>query len=267
MDCSKLASEQHPDVAVAVLAGGEGKRFRPLTYYISKPLIPIGSSERPVIDIILEWITKSGVKYIVLLVGYKWRQLVNYVGDGTRYGAKVKYVVDKPPYSNTGGALRRAVELGLFNGYRDVLVWYGDIVAPIDIHDLVKKHRDSEADITLVVSRSYRVPIGVVKIGDGGIVVDMKEKPLLDLEANIGVFIVKRESIERILAESNLGCSFDISEDLIPSAIRAKLKVNAYLFNGVWYDVGSIERYEKIDHEDLERLMCIEKEPPPYVYL
>ncbi|MEM1873362.1 MAG: nucleotidyltransferase family protein [Acidilobaceae archaeon] len=267
MDCSRLTLLDHDDVVAAVLAGGEGRRFRPLTYYIPKPLVPVGFSEKPVIDVILHWITRSGIRDIVLLVGYKWRQLVNYIGDGSRYKARVKYVVDKPPYSNTGGALRRALELGLFENYSDILVWYGDIIAPVNIHELLEQHRNADADLTVVVSKSYRVPVGVVSLGDGGRVLDMKEKPLLDLGANIGVLAMKRESFERTLATVNLGCSFDIAGDLIPAMIRAGFSVRAYIFDGVWYDVGSIERYEKLDHEDIERMMCLDREPPSYVYI
>jgi len=250
-----------------ILAGGEGKRFRPLTYYIPKSMIPVGRSERPILEFIILWMRKWSISDIIILVGYKWRQITNYFGDGSRFNVKMKFVVDKHPYSNTGGALRRALDLGLLDGYSDALVWYGDIIAPIKLGELIEKHYMSESDVTIAVSSNYKVPVGVVSIGRDMNILSMVEKPDLNLNANIGVLVLKISSLKRVLENSNLGFSFDIAGDLIPAMIRNGMKVKAYIHEDIWYDIGSIERYEKIDHEKIEDLLEINSSIPSYVYI
>lgn len=254
-------------ICTVVLAGGEGRRFRPLTYYIPKPMIPVGNSERPIMEFIIRWVSRWGLRDFIVLVGYRWRQVVNYFGDGSRFGVRLRFVVDKPPYLNTGGALRRALDLGLLDEYEDVLVWYGDIIAPINIEKLVEDHKSSKADVTLVLSSNYNVPVGIARLDEDFRVTDLKEKPRLDLNVTIGVLILKVNSLKYIVETANLGYDFDIMGDLIPSMIRRGMYVKAFIHDGFWYDVGSIERYEKLDHEKLEKIMGIDDIIPDYVII
>ncbi len=115
------------DVCAAILAGGKGSRFKPFTDIIPKPLMPIGEDERPILEYIIAWIASYKLKRVVLLVGYKWKQIRNYFGHGERYGVRIEYSVDDAEYSGTGGALLKAYKSGLLRGCRHVLVWYGEI--------------------------------------------------------------------------------------------------------------------------------------------
>ncbi len=65
-----------------VLAGGEGTRFRPLTYYFQKCMIPVGDEQKPILDYILRLFKYHGIKKTVLLVGYKHQQIENYFDHG-----------------------------------------------------------------------------------------------------------------------------------------------------------------------------------------
>jgi len=257
----------HHEVSTVILAGGEGRRFRPLTYYIPKPMIPVGSSERPILEFIIRWVSRWGVRDFLVLIGYRWRQVVNYFGDGSRFNVKMRYVVDKPPYSNTGGALRRALDLGLLNDYEDVLVWYGDILAPINVRDLVEVHRSSRADATLVLTQAYKVPVGIASLNPDGRVVELSEKPELKLNATIGILMLKVDSVKTAIESLNLGYDFDIMGDMIPGMINMGFNIKSFLHNNFWYDVGSIERYEKLDHDKLEELLEVRDETLGYVIL
>lgn len=248
-----------------ILAGGEGRRLRPLTYYIPKPMIPIGRSERPLLEFIVSWLERWGVREIYMLVGYRWRQIANYFRDGKDFGVEIKYVVDKSPYGGTGGALRRLIDLGLVQS-GTALIWYGDIIGPVDVGKMRERHRSLSADMTLAVSSSYRIPVGVVRIGEGGNVVALEEKPSLDIVSNIGVMMVEVSSVSKLISASGLGYEFDIAGDLVPTAIRSGMKVVAYVHDGPWYDVGSMESYEKLDHDMIERLMGSGATVPSYSY-
>ncbi|RLG73434.1 MAG: hypothetical protein DRO23_08940, partial [Thermoprotei archaeon] len=87
----------------AVLCGGVGKRLRPLTYYFQKTMIPIGKRQKPLLEYIVKLLKYHNIKNLVLLVGYKHEQIVNYFENGERFGVKISYVVDSPEYKGTGG--------------------------------------------------------------------------------------------------------------------------------------------------------------------
>ncbi|MEN2999266.1 MAG: nucleotidyltransferase family protein [Acidilobaceae archaeon] len=249
-----------------ILAGGEGRRFRPLTYYIPKSMVPVGRSERPLLEYIVLWLQMAGVKEILVLAGYRWRQIVNYFGNGSRFGVSMKYLVDKPPYSNTGGALRRAIDEGLIDESDLALVWYGDILAPVNVRELLRKHEEG-ADATLVVSSGYRVPVGVVHTEGEENVRSVEEKPEIYVKVSVGVMALNMRSVVKVIENYSLGYAFDITGDLVPAMIRAGMRVRAFVHEGPWYDVGSSERYEKLDHEQVEEMMGVSWEVPPYVRL
>jgi len=240
------------NVTAAILAGGKGKRFRPYTEIIPKPMIPIGPEEKPLLEYIIKWLSKYGIRDIVLLVGYRWRQVSNYFNDGSRWGVQIKYSIDTEEYKNTGGALLNAWKRGLLSG-NDLLIWYGDILAPLDVNDLLNKHYRWDADATVVVADKYQVPVGVAKVNDNNDIIELREKPWIDIHATIGILILKPKILDH--AEEAMGKSFDIMGELIPWMIRQGRKVKAYIYNGPWYDVGSLERYAKLDHSKIREFL------------
>ncbi|MGC9072233.1 MAG: nucleotidyltransferase family protein [Acidilobus sp.] len=231
-------------LTAAVLAGGEGTRFRPYTDIIPKPMIPIGSEEKPVVDHIMNILIKGGVTHVVLLVGYKWKYVKNYFGYGDRFGIKIDYSIDDEMYKNTGGSLLKAYKHHLLDS-DPVVVWYGDILAPIKASELVDAHLSQKADAMLVLASRYQVPVGVAEVDGEGNIVSLREKPWLDLRVTIGVLTVRPKVLEEF--EGKLGRSFDVMGDLIPAMIGSGMKVKAYLYDGPWVDIGSLERYKKID--------------------
>ncbi len=230
----------------AILAGGKGTRFHPYTEIIPKPLIPLGSEEKPILEYIVCWLARHGVSDIVLLLGHRWRSIVNYFGCGGRWGVRIRYSIDDDKYSNTGGALLKAYERGLLNG--TTIVWYGDIMAPLNLEDLLSVHQGSGAAATIVVAARYRVPVGVAVVRDGYIA-ELREKPWLDMNVTIGILALEPSVLRE--AGEELGTRFDIMGDMIPWMLRRGYPVKAYVYGGPWWDVGSLERYKKINLDDL----------------
>jgi mannose-1-phosphate guanylyltransferase len=134
------------------------------------------------------------------------------------------------------------------------IIWYGDILAPVDVSALIEFHRAEGADATLVVSDKYKVPVGVAHIDSLGNVIELTEKPWLNLYVTIGVLTLEASVLRNV--ESSLGSAFDIMGDLIPWMIRKGLKVKAFIHKDLWFDVGSLERYVKIDYEKIKHFLC-----------
>ena len=239
-------------VKAVIPAGGKGSRFKPYTDIVPKPLLPIGSSEKPLVRVIIEWLKKHGVQETVLLVGYRWRYVKSLLGDGSHLGVRITYSVDDEKYHGTGGALLKAYLNGVIDGDL-VLIWYGDILAPLDPQDLVKTHLESKADAVLAVADRYKVPVGVAEIDEEWNVVELKEKPWLNLYVTIGILTLNPSVLEKTVKE--LGTSFDIMGDLVPWMIKEGYRVKAYRYVGEWYDVGSLEKYMKLDEDSIRDMI------------
>lgn len=238
----------------AVLCGGAGARLRPLTYYFQKTMIPIGSKQKPLLEYVIRLMKHHGVADVVLLVNYKAEQIMNYFDDGSRFGVRLQYVHDDPNYKGNGGALLNAYRMGVFSGFDDVLVYYGDILTNLDLSDMIRLHREREAAATLALSTNYTVSVGVADVA-GTRIISLKEKPPLGKPVVIGVFAVKTELLKILEELVKPQHELDIMQHFIPQLIARGYHVEGYLTDAFWYDVGSTERYEKLDPQAVDQAL------------
>jgi len=246
------------DVVGVVLAGGEGRRLRPLTYYFQKCMIPIGSRQKPLLEYIILLLRRCGIVDVKLLVGYKHEQIENYFDNGKRFGVKLEYIHDDPALGGSGGALLNAAEKGAFDGAGSLLVYYGDILSDIDLSALVRQHVESGSLATLAVTSGFEVPVGVAEV-EGSRVKGWREKPVIDIYAGIGMVALSLGALEALEGIAEERASIDLMGDLIPFLIEGGGRVDAYFTDAFWYDVGSTEKYEKIDNGLVDRLFTFEE--------
>jgi len=237
-----------------VLCGGKGTRLRPLTYYFQKVMIPIGHSQKPLLEYIIRLMTNNGIKEIMLLVSYKAEQISNYFGDGSRFGVKIDYIKDKPGVQGTASALSNDDLKNKISNEDRILLYYGDILTDIDISSMYKEHMAKDAIATLAVSKKYQVRVGIAKIENERIT-GLQEKPTLDLPVTIGVLIMNGEVLNSIDSLMEKKQNLDVMGDLIPYLIGEGNNVQAYSHDSFWYDVGSTERYEKLDYDQVEKYL------------
>ena len=239
-----------------VLAGGEGKRLRPITFYFQKGMIPVGSNQKPLLEYIVHLLKKHGIVDLRMLVGYKHEQIENFFGDGGRFGVSIDYFLDDPALSGSGGALLNAAKKSAFEGADALLVYYGDILSDIDLSEMIRQHFETEASVTLAVIKGYEVPVGVAKL-KGTRVVGWVEKPKIDLYAGIGVVVLSPESLEAFKEIAIGRDAVDIMGDLVPHLIIKGKRAEAYVTDAFWYDLGSTEKYEKLDNGLVDDLLKI----------
>lgn len=133
------------------------------------------------------------------------------------------------------------------------IIWYGDILAPLDVNKLVEYHVKSKSDLTLVVAGKYKVPVGVVRIDGENNIIEIREKPVIDMNVTIGVGVLEPYLFDEKI-EEELGKNFDFMGEFVPWLISRGYRVKAYVYEDVWVDVGSLESYKKLDMEWVSRI-------------
>ncbi len=231
------------------MCGGIGTRLRPLSYYIQKAMIPIGRREKPLLEYSIRLLAHHNINEIILLADYKQEQIANYFGDGARFNVTITYLKDDPNNKGSLGALLNAHKKGLLKREENFLVYYGDILSNINLGGLMRLHEENHATATLALSPKYPVPVGVAEVEEGR-VVEFLEKPDFGRPVSIGMLALNGKVLDE---QVNAGAKeLDIMGDLVPHLIHENEPVYPYLTDAFWYDVGSLEKYEKLTDGILE---------------
>jgi dTDP-glucose pyrophosphorylase len=221
-----------------IMAGGEGKRLRPLTENTPKPLLKVGG--KPIIEYNIDRLKQVGVKNITLSINYLGEQLVEYFGDGKERKLNIEYVKEDKPLGTIGSIL-------LVNGFQheDIIVMNSDLLTNIDFKDFYKTYKNSEADMA-VAATSYHVdvPYAVLESDEKNKVLSLKEKPKYTYYSNAGIYIIKKKLL-KLIPEDEF---YDIT-DLMERILEMNLKLVTYPINGYWLDVGKHEDFKKANKD------------------
>ncbi len=234
----------------AVLCGGEGTRLRPLIDDGQKTMIPVGRSKRPLLEYIVRLLVYHMIPEITMLTGHGSGEVEKHFGDGSRFGASIVYSRDAKKSWGSAQALRSAFEKGKFGEFDDLVVYYGDILSAFNLRKMVGHHRRAKAAVTLVLTRDYKVPVGVAKVSRGRVVA-FAEKPTLPLKTTVACLVISRETMPVLKSVTSAGGK-DIMTDFVPSVIEHRMKVSPYYADEFWRDVGTIETYERLDDRVIE---------------
>ena len=220
-----------------ILAGGKGTRLGPLTYAVPKPLLPIG--RKPILEIIIEQLRKSGFVDIILTVQYKAELIEAYFRDGSSFVVNVTYIREKGP-SGTAGPLKLAEHLLT----EPFVAMNGDLLTKLDFGAMYQAHLEKSAELTVgTVNYATKLPYGIISMHDGKIV-KIEEKPELNFCANAGIYVISPSALDVI----PVGEFFDMP-DLIQKLIDQGRKVETYPIKEYWRDIGIMKDYEEANAE------------------
>ncbi len=230
-----------------VLCGGKGTRLRPLTHYIQKTMVPVGVKQKPLLEYVVQLFKFHGIKELVFLVNYKAEQIMNYFGDGSRFGVKISYVEDDPNSKGTGGAVLTAYNKGELDNVETLLVYYGDIITNMNLTSLLQYHGDKKAWGTVALSSGFQVRVGLANLDLEGKVLGFEEKPTLKKPVSIGISVLKGELLEQMKLLKGEKPELDLMGEVFPHLLKVGKPVYGYVSNAFWYDVLSTEALEKLD--------------------
>jgi glucose-1-phosphate adenylyltransferase len=279
-------------VLAIILGGGAGTRLYPLTKLRAKPAVPLAGKYR-LIDIPVSNCINSSIYKIYVLTQFNSASLNRHLSrtysfSGFHEGfVEVLAAQQTPENSNwfqgTADAVRQYMRLFEDWDVDDYLILSGDHLYRMDYAEYVTRHRESGADITLSVlpiDEKRASDFGLIKIDDTGRILDFSEKPKgdalkqmavdttilgLDAEqakqspyiASMGIYVFKREALIRLLNEY-ADCT-DFGKEIIPAA-APHYKTQAYLFDGYWEDIGTIEAFYEAN------LALTQQPQPPFSF-
>lgn len=221
-----------------IMAGGEGRRLRPLTEHRPKPLMPL--LDEPVIGMTLRLLRRHGIRRATLTLCYRAEDIRHALGDGTAYGIALDYAVEDTP-RGTAGSVKDAAR-GMEG---TVLVLSGDGLTDADLTGLWQRHRDSGAEVSLVVKRVEDASAyGVCEVDASGRVTAFREKPEgapAGSLVNTGIYFLEPAALARIPDEG----SYDFGRELLPAMVAEGAAVQALETGAYWCDIGSREAYCK----------------------
>lgn len=208
------------------MAGGEGKRLNPLTLKTPKPLISVAGE--PIIFRIIKQIVKSGIKNISISVHYQHEKIINEVGDGSQFGANIKYIIEEVPLG-TVGSIKKIVN----SSYNSVLLINADILTNMSFNLFIEEFNKSNVDILMGIKEyNLSIPYGVVEINDN-FVEKFTEKPEIPYFISAGINLLSKNIINQIPDEK-----FDIPELL--KLANNNFKIKSYLISEYWSDIGNL---------------------------
>ena len=208
-----------------ILAGGRGKRLRPITDYVPKPLISIKNI--PIIEWQIKYLKKFGISEVIICSGYKTEMIENYLKN-KKLGIKITFSIENKPLG-TGGAIKKA---GKKIKDKSFIVINGDIITNIDLVKLMKKENS-------IASIQLKTNFGILQTDKDKIIKFDEKKEIKNLWMNAGIYHLNKESIKEL---PNVG---DIEKTLFPDYAKKEKLSTIKFTNSKWYSIDSFKDMEE----------------------
>ena len=259
-----------------IMGGGAGTRLFPLTKERAKPAVPLGGKYR-LVDIPISNCLNSAIRRIYVLTQFNSMSLHQHINNSYKFDDFTPSFVEilaaqQTPkgshwYQGTADAVRQNLRYFLEHPVDYYIILSGDQLYRMDYRQVLRQHLETRADLTvgtIPVDRTAAMGFGIMHTDEKRRIVEFVEKPkdpevlnslripadLLqaigqpadaDLyQASMGIYVFKREVLKECLDNDFP----DFGKNIIPAAIE-RYKVQAYIFQGYWEDIGTISAFFK----------------------
>ena len=253
-----------------ILGGGQGSRLYPLTKDRSKPAVPIAGKYR-LVDIPISNCINSDIKRMYVLTQFNSASLNKHIKNTYHFSffssafvdvlAAEQTIQSDKWFQGTADAVRQSMHHFLQNDFEYALILSGDQLYQMDFNDMIKKHEESGAEISIAtypVTAKDATSFGLLKTNDENIITSFIEKPGADLLPNwtsdvgsdmkaqgrdylasMGIYIFNRDLLKKLMENPDTN---DFGKEIIPQAIE-KHKTLSYQYEGYWEDIGNIDSF------------------------
>jgi len=220
-----------------IMAGGEGRRLRPLTADLPKPMIEVGGV--PLLERQVRALVECGITRIFIATNYLGHLIEDHFGDGSEFGARVQYLREDVKLG-TAGALSLLPEEPL----GPLLVLNGDVITSSDYGKLLAYHNEQKALITMAaIEYRVEIPFGVVQVRDMHAIA-IEEKPSQRFLCNAGIYALSPSVLALIPAGQPCNMT-----SVIERTIARGHNVSVFPLHEYWTDIGNprdLERAQRI---------------------
>ncbi|MCR6641353.1 MAG: nucleotidyltransferase family protein [Sporocytophaga sp.] len=216
-----------------LMAGGKGERLRPLTEKTPKPLLKLGN--KAIIEYNINNLSKFGIENVYISVKYLADQIVDYLGDGEKYGLNIQYIREDEPLGTLGAVT-------LVDNYESdtVLVMNSDLFTNLNLEEFYNHYMEEGADMAIATfPYVVSVPYGVLNIENSS-VTSVAEKPTYTYHASAGMYLIKKEYFNLIPKNT-----FYNATDLMDLLFSMQKKITYFPIVGYWIDIGKPDDYKK----------------------
>jgi dTDP-glucose pyrophosphorylase len=207
-------NNQISTVTAVIMAGGLGKRLRPITRTTPKPLVKYKS--KPIILRIINNLIKNKINKIIVTVNYKKNKIIKYINK-KKFKANISFMHEKS-FLGTAGSLRKLKN----KNFKNIFVINGDVITELDIMSLEKYHIDNKLDLSVVTKTiDFRIPYGMIDTQDI-FLKSVEEKPIITKSIIVGAYMLSSKCL-KVIPQGR----FDMP-DLITCCIKKKYKIGYY---------------------------------------
>ena len=253
-----------------ILGGGQGSRLYPLTADRSKPAVPIAGKYR-LVDIPISNCINSDIKRMYVLTQFNSASLNKHIKNTYHFSFFSAAFVDVLAaeqtmksdkwFQGTADAVRQSMHHFLQHDFEYALILSGDQLYNMDFNDMISKHEQSGAKISIAtypVNAKDATSFGILKTDENNTITSFIEKPKKELLpdwtsnvsqemknadrnylASMGIYIFNRDLLVELMSNPE---TIDFGKEIIPQAI-GKHKTMSYPYEGYWTDIGNIDSF------------------------
>ena len=213
-----------------ILAGGRGKRLRPITDKIPKSLIPI--NKKPLIQYTINYLKKFGINEIIICAGYKSTQVQNFLKKKKNFGCKIEYSIEKSPLG-TAGAIRNAIKNLSDESF---LVINGDVITNINLKKILKKPNT-------IAASELKTKFGTMEIRNNKILKFNEKTDVENVWMNPGLYHLSTDILKILPHKGSL------EGEIFPKLAKKKSLHTIKFKNVLWHSIDSFKDIELSSQE------------------
>lgn len=232
----QLYSPEIREETFVIMAGGRGKRLMPLTEKIPKPMLPVKG--KPILEHIILNAKSEGFVKIAVSVNYLAEKIINYFGDGEKYGVDISYIREDKPLGTAGALANLPTHLTR----NACVVTNADLITEVSYVDLLLQcHREKADGLMAVRVQEWQNPFGIVKT-KGNSIVGIEEKPVYRQQVNAGIYVISPSLLD--LLGKGVYCDMP---DLFTRALGLGMNLKVFPIHESWIDIGRHSDYESVN--------------------